>query len=115
MNENSIVGMFAAVDSRNWSNLPMYFAGEVVYERPGYDPIRGINDLVDFYANRRIIASGRHELDSVVINADAGAVWGRFLGKSRSGDSLDVRFADTYVFSNGVILRRVSFFFTPLV
>ena len=53
-----IRGMFAAIDAGEFDRLREYFAADVVYERPGYEPLRGIEALENFYRHERIIARG---------------------------------------------------------
>jgi ketosteroid isomerase-like protein len=107
--------LFDVIDGQEWNKLTEFFCEDVHYERPGYEPINGIAALLTFYRDVRIIQSGRHHLDQVVIDDSAGACWGRFLGQSRKGDPIDVRFADVYSLHQGKIRLRTSYFFVPAV
>ena len=107
--------LFEIIDGRHWDRLPEAFVAEAVYERPGYDPIDGIEALTHFYRDVRIIGSGKHHLEAVVLNETHGACWGRFIGATRDGTPIDERFADCYVFQDGRIKSRRSFFFRPAV
>ncbi len=49
-----------------------------------------------FYREVRIIGSGRHRIERLVVGQEIGACWGRFVGASRDGKPLDERFADVY-------------------
>jgi ketosteroid isomerase-like protein len=111
MNKDLILKMFMSIDAGRWSELPNYFAEDVVYERPGYEPVEGILGLLDFYQNRRIIANGIHHLDRIVSDEVAAAAWGRFSGTSRTGEPLGARFADTYMLEGEKIRRRTTFFY----
>lgn len=115
MTQQFIRDMFKNIDSRDFDNLRDFFTDDVVYERPGYEPIRGIDDLLHFYREVRVIACGGHGLTRVVVDDESGASWGRFTGTHRNGKALDVRFADVYTFENGKIKTRESYFFEPSV
>lgn len=115
MSEDFILEMFDFIDSRQWAGLREKFCDDVVYERPGYDPIEGLDDLLTFYSEVRIIASGKHHLSHVVVNEGAGASWGRFIGEGKDSSPLDERFADVYTFENGKIKHRTSYFFRAAI
>lgn len=107
--------LFRVIDSRDFDRLREICHPDVVYERPGYEPFRGIDRLLQFYRDERIIASGAHHLTAVLASGTHGACWGRFLGLHRNGAPLDVEFADTYELEDGRIRRRKSFFYQPSV
>lgn len=113
MSDALIVDLFRAIDSGEWSSLDSFFDRNVVYERPGYAPIVGVDRLLHFYRQERIVQSGRHELDGVVMENGRGACWGRFVGVAKDGSQLNEAFADTYVLADGRIIGRKSFFFKP--
>ncbi len=87
----------------------------MTYERPGYEPLVGYERVKKFYREERVIASGTHFLEGVVVNDDSGACWGRFVGVHKNGSAIDERFADAYTFENGKIRTRKSYFFRPAV
>lgn len=107
--------LFRAIDTRNWSELPRYFHADIVYERPGYPPIEGIDALLEFYQSVRIIAEGRHLLDGGLRDADKAICWGHFRGRSKTGDELAERFADAYELEEGVIRKRTTYFFRAAI
>jgi ketosteroid isomerase-like protein len=107
--------LFERVDSRDWDRLSDAFCDDVVYERPGYAPLIGLESVLHFYREDRVIVSGRHELESVVINEGCGACWGRFVGTHKNGSDLSERFADVYTFERGKIKTRKSYFFRPAI
>jgi uncharacterized protein len=107
--------LFEYVDSRNWDGLFLAFCDDVVYERPGYAPLVGIDRVVRFYREERVIASGRHELENLVTDERRGACWGRFVGIHKNGSGLSERFADVYTFERGKIKTRKSYFFRPAI
>ena len=110
-----IRGMFAAIDAGEFDRLREYFAADVVYERPGYAPVRGIEALENFYRHERIIARGAHDLQGIIAEPRAAACWGRFQGLSRRGEPLDERFADVYELRDGRVARRTTHFFRPAI
>lgn len=107
--------LFRVVDARDWDSMQTFFCQDVTYERPGYDPIIGFENLLHFYEHVRVIASGRHELEQIMIDGQRGSCCGRFLGVNKAGVPLDERFADMYLFENGKIKQRRSYFFRPAV
>ncbi|GAA2244787.1 MULTISPECIES: nuclear transport factor 2 family protein [Kitasatospora] len=113
--EGLIRQLFHVVDNRCWEGLSGVFAKDAVYERPGYEPLKGLARISHFYTHERIIASGRHAVDHVTAGYEAAACWGRFRGESINGDPLDEQFADTYVLVDGKITHRKTFFYRPAI
>jgi ketosteroid isomerase-like protein len=107
--------VFQTIDSRDWDGLGRIFCEDITYERPGYKPLVGCERVKNFYCEERVIASGTHFLEGVVLNDDQGACWGRFIGMHKNGSAIDERFADAYTFANGKIKTRKSYFFRPAV
>jgi hypothetical protein len=107
--------LFDAIDSREFDRLHQVCHPAIVYERPGYEAFSGMERLLKFYREERIIASGRHHLIAVLVDDAFGACWGRFVGKARDGSDLDVEFADAYEIEDGRIRKRKSFFYVPAV
>ena len=107
--------LFQTIDLRDWDSLQRFFCEDVIYERPGYEPLVRYERVKQYYRQERVIASGTHFLDGVVINDDRGACWGRFIGTHKNGSEIDEQFADAYTFVNGKIMRRKSYFFRPAV
>ena len=115
MEKEFIYEMFRFIDGCDWESLRSRFTDDATYERPGYEPLRGLEEILHFYEHVRIIASGEHQLDHLVVDDVAGGCWGRFVGKGRDGSDLDERFADVYTFENGKIKTRASYFFRPAI
>jgi ketosteroid isomerase-like protein len=113
--ENIIGEMFRAIDAREWDRLPDFFAPGAVYERPGYEPFEGLERLDRFYRHERVIASGEHRLEAVLVDGGNAACRGRFVGVHRDGSPIDESFADFYRLADGRITHRRSFFFRPAV
>jgi ketosteroid isomerase-like protein len=110
-----ILAYFRAVDERDFSKFVDIFHQEVVYERPGYATLAGLNALIAFYRYERILSSGCHTIEEVVVEEERGACWGRFIGTTKDGKSVDERFADVFTFQDGRIKTRVTFFYKPSV
>jgi hypothetical protein len=115
MSAATIQEMFATIDTRRWKDLRLHFASEVVYERPGYEPIRGLDELCDFYNRVRVVAVGEHTINQIVATPQHAACWGSFRGRSHDGRDLFERFADIYALRNGLILHRTTYFFRPAI
>jgi branched-chain amino acid aminotransferase len=112
---NPIIRLFETIDSRNWDGLKEAFCEDATYERPGYEPLVGLERITHFYREERVIVSGKHFLENTVLNEDGGACWGRFMGIHKNNSALDERFADVYLWKNGKIWSRKSYFFRPAV
>ena len=110
-----ILEMFGAIDAGEWNRLAEFFAPDVVYERPGYPPIRGFEDLLDFYANRRLIRHGRHTIENVIAEADGVVALGWIEATLRDGRETTVKFADSYRLDGGLIRYRHTYFDVPAV
>lgn len=70
----------------------------------------GRDAILDFYANERVIAHGRHVIDKVICEGNNVAVEGFFTGTLRKGPTVEVRFSDFFVFENGLISMRRTYF-----
>ena len=106
---------FDAVDANDFDLVLEQFNSAVVYERPGYPPIRGKARLHQFFTEERVIALGRHDLEGIVVEGDQVVAWGAFAGTSRTGAALSERWCDVYKFREGRIDRRRTYFFRPAV
>jgi branched-chain amino acid aminotransferase len=115
MRNESIVELYRAVDSSDWDGLMRSFHADIVYERPGYQPFSGIDRVLQFYQKERVLASGQHHLEQMVLDEEKGACWGRFIGFKKDGSPVDELFADVYTFEGGKIRTRRSYFFRPAV
>lgn len=107
--------LFSAVDESNWEALPCFFHPHIIYNRPGYSPLVGLERMIQFYRDERVIREGRHMLDTVVGTSDCAACWGRFLGLTKRGEVVDELFADFYSFEDDKIIVRRSFFYRPAI
>lgn len=107
---------YTAVDSGDVHAVLACFAADAVYRRPGYEPIVGTEGLRAFYTGVRVIESGRHTLDDVLVEGERAAIRGRFDGRLRGGADAHVGFADFFGFDEaGRIATRTSYFFAASV
>ena len=109
----TIRNYFDAVDANDFDRVISLFDSDIVYDRPGYDPIRGVERLRQFFTNDRVIASGKHEIEGILVDGDQVAAWGRFSGQSRSGAELNESFCDIYEMKGTRICGRRTYFFRP--
>ena len=112
---NLVNRLFDKVDSRDWEGLRQVFCEDATYERPGYEPLVGLERVLKFYREERVIASGKHRLENIVLGENSAACSGRFTGLHKNGSAIDERFADVYRIRNGKIWNRQSYFFRPAV
>lgn len=107
---------YATVDAGDVTGVLDWFADDAVYHRPGYPPMRGRRALQEFYAGERVIESGRHTLDQVLVDGSSVAVRGRFEGRLRDGSAASVGFADFIDYdADGRAVERRSYFDSPAV
>lgn len=98
------------IDQRDIPAALACFAENAVYRRPGYTAFVGLPAIKAFYRADRVISAGRHDLESIVEDADTVAVRGSFSGTSRDGDPLEVRFADFWRFAGRMVVERYTYF-----
>lgn len=106
---------YTAVDSGDVEAVLDCFSDDAVYRRPGYPPIVGRTGLRDFYSGVRVIESGVHDVDDIVVDGDRAAIRGRFTGRLKDGSPADVEFADFFGFAGEVIATRTSYFYVASV
>lgn len=107
--------LFDAIDRFRWGELESLFDEDIIYERPGYAPLRGRAQVMHFYRHERAVAEGRHELIDVAAGNDRISCHGRFVGRSKRNEPLDLSFCDFYVLRDGRLLFRKTFFYVPLI
>ncbi len=106
---------YELVDAGRLEEMYALFHDDVVYRRPGYEPLEGIEALRGFYEGERVIREGAHTVSSVALDGERIAVEGEFGGVLHDGSRVTVRFADFFVFRGGRIARRDTYFDAPLV
>ncbi len=115
MSKDVIMALFRAIDAREWTSLAEVVHTDVTYERPGYDRISGLDDLLRFYRETRIIESGTHYIEHIVADDRCGASWGKIVGTTKDGADVNEAFSDVYEFEDGKIRTRRSYFYRPCV
>ena len=114
-NEELIMSLFNTIDSADWQLLAQHFDKYITYQRPGYKTLIGIEQLLYFYQYERVVASGKHHIQHIVVSEDYGSCWGQFIGVHKNGSQIDEGFADVYSFENNRLKTRRSYFFRPAI
>jgi uncharacterized protein len=108
--------LFAIIDEgSDWARLSEVFRPSVVYHRPGYPAIHGIEELQTFYAHTRQVATGQHHLYQVVSEGPVSCCCGTFSCTTKAGERIVVDFTDWYRFAKGKISTRRTFFYQPVI
>ncbi|MDO5535753.1 MAG: nuclear transport factor 2 family protein [Propionibacteriaceae bacterium] len=107
---------YRLVDAGDVEGVLGWFAEDAVYHRPGYAPMEGREALATFYGGERVIDSGSHDLEQVLVQGRDVAVRGRFRGRLKDGSTVDLGFADFITYdAQGRAATRRSYFETPAV
>ena len=107
---------YERVDAGDVEGVLDWFADDGVYHRPGYPPMRGRAELSAFYGGERVIRSGEHTVQEILVDGPRVAVRGRFDGALKDGSTVSVGFADFITYDReGRAVERHSFFDTPTV
>lgn len=114
MQETIIHAMFQAIDDRQWDVLDKLFDERIVYDRPGYDSFVGLEHVLDFYRSTRRI-SGSHHITQLFLDEAGAACFGRFIGVGKEGEAIDEAFADMYIFADGKVIERRTYFYRPAI
>lgn len=108
-NEEAIREYYECVDREAYEDLFSLFSENVVYHRPGQDPIEGMDEFETFYREVRAIERGTHTVVDLVVGDDKIAVQGRFSGVLE-GQQVEFGFADVHRFDEeGLIEKRVTY------
>jgi hypothetical protein len=113
--KNQIIKLFEIVDNQKWDQLNYIFHPLIIYERPGFDKLNGIDEVVNFYKKDRKIISGKHIFLSIMEDKSKFVCWGRFVGIDKNNFAIDIEFVDLYTFDKELIQFRKTFFYTPLI
>jgi ketosteroid isomerase-like protein len=113
---NLIRELFAIIDEgTDWDSLGKVFSPGAVYFRPGYEPIRGLTAIREFYDRTRQVSSGAHSIYRILSDGQASCCWGLFRGSTKDGTKVALYFADWYRFSSELITYRRTFFYQPMI
>lgn len=108
--------LFSIIDEgADWNRLAEVFAPSAVYFRPGFEPIRGVGEIREFYANARQISLGTHYIYRILSDGPRCCCWGMFSGTTKASDKIVLYFTDWYRFSNELIVYRRTFFYQALI
>ena len=103
--------LIEAIDDENWAMLEQLFSPQIVYEVPGREPIRGLEQLMHYYRVQRRLSSGQHDIHGIMSDDIYAVAWGHFGATTENGESIDVRFVDHCRFDGELIHRRTVYFF----
>ncbi|MCH7661587.1 MAG: nuclear transport factor 2 family protein [Euryarchaeota archaeon] len=107
--EEAIREYYEYVDSEAYDDLFSLFAEDIIYHRPGQDPIEGMEQFQTFYHEIRPIERGSHTVAELVIDDETIAVRGRFSG-ILDGTQVEFGFSDFHRFnSEGLVEERWSY------
>lgn len=93
------------VDAEEYEALFSLFADDIVYERPGHDPIEGIGAFRRFYLEQRPIEAGNHSIDDLYEDGETIVVLGSFEGRL-AGEAVAFGFADVHHFSDDDLITH---------
>jgi uncharacterized protein len=105
-----VCGYYKAMDLGDLSVALACFAPTAIYRRPGYEALLGLDAIHRYYQETRIISSGSHRIDSLIVDGDEVAVQGAFEGQGHAGQRLVTRFADFWRFGDDLVLERNTYF-----
>lgn len=91
---------YQLVDAGDVDGVVDWFTPNGIYHRPGYPPMEGADALREFYSGERVIESGQHHVDAVIVDGVRAAVYGRFVGRLKDGTAVSVGFADFLVYDH---------------
>lgn len=110
----AVRGYYAALDADDIEAVLEFFSGDVLYRRPGYARISGQAALRRYYSGERRLASGRHVVRSVVVDAQEAAAHGEWEGDVKDGGRASLGFAAFFAFdAQGRIREHTTYFFVP--
>ncbi|KYH27422.1 snoaL-like domain protein [Halalkalicoccus paucihalophilus] len=108
-NEEAIREYYEYVDDEAHEDLFSLFSEDVVYHRPGQDPIEGIEEFEEFYREVRAIERGTHTVIDLTEDDDTIAVRGHFAGVLE-GQQVEFGFVDIHRFDDeGLIEERWTY------
>lgn len=112
----AVLAYYDALDRDDLDSVLGCFSGDVLYRRPGYRTMTGIDQLRSYYENERKLAAGRHLVRDVLVEDAQVAAQGMYEGQLRDGDRMAMGFAAFFVFDGmGRISEHTTYFFTPAV
>ncbi len=110
---NWVSQFFETIDAKNWGKLKTLLDTNVIYERPGYETMKGRNSVMEFYTEKRAIKVGSHIIQDVYIHDNKIICNGSFSGMSNDNTKLQVEFCDIYLCNYPSLIYRKTYFFIP--
>lgn len=112
----AVQGYYDALDADDIEAVLATFSGDVLYRRPGYEDIVGLQQLRNYYSSERKIAPGRHVLRRILVDDLDAAAQGTYEGQLKDGGRTTVGFAAIFTFDHGGrITEHQTYFFIPSV
>lgn len=106
---------YTTVDAGDADATSALFAADASYDRPGYPTMVG-RQITEFYHGERIIESGAHSLQEILVDGDRASSRGVFSGRLKDGSETSVGFADFFLFNTeGLIAERTTYFYQAAV
>lgn len=106
---------YSTVDAGDAGATSALFAAHASYDRPGYPTMVG-QQITDFYHGERVIESGAHSLQEIIVDGDRASSRGVFSGRLKDGSETSVGFADFFLFdTEGLIAERTTYFYQAAV
>lgn len=112
----AVQGYYDALDAGDTEAVLEFFSGDVLYRRPGYERMNGLEALRRYYTAERKLTPGRHVLHSILVDGQNVAAHGEWEGDLKDGGRRAVGFAAFFVFNpRGRAMEHTTYFFVPAV
>jgi len=115
--ENEIRGLIetllAAIDAQDWERLSGLLSEDTRYEVSGFPAFCGRPAVMDYYRRLRPVKHGRHTIDEIIPGDGSAVCTGRFTGIKKSGEDIDILFADVIRLAGRRIKQRRVYFCQP--
>ena len=99
---------YKLVDENKIEELLDLFSDDIVYNRCGKELI-GKEELRTFYFTTRTL-SGVHHIEKIISDEEESViVVGKFIGKSKEIEKLEIEFADIFYIENNKINQRKTY------
>lgn len=109
-----VLDYFRLVDAGDLPAVFALFDDDIVYRRPGVPALEGKAAVVEFFRTARGIARSAHTVEVVAVDGDRVVIEGHLDAELHDGRRLEVRFADVFWFSGGLVRRRHGYVDRPL-
>lgn len=114
--KSAVQGYYDALDRDDIEAVLDAFNGDVLYRRPGYQTIVGMDGLRAYYSGDRKLKAGRHVIQAMIAEGATVAAHGVWEGELKDGGSTSMGFAAFFAFDpTGRIAEHTTYFFTPAV